>query len=136
MPEPITSTVGGLVAAAAAVTALVILLRAAKVLWRFLSGIQAFLDDWSGEPSRPGHPEQPGVMARLAELEKGQAALEMTLVAVRGEFRTNGGSTLRDKVDRIAAKVEEVSQTSNQGGSSAPPITSRGRSSHGSAQSP
>lgn len=51
---------------------------------------QQFLDDWFGEPARPGQKARPGAMERLGQLE------------------TNGGLSLRDSVDRIERKLDAV----------------------------
>lgn len=59
-------------------------------IWHLFRGTQEFLQDWNGEPERPGFKARPGAMARLAQLE------------------ANSGSTMRDAVDRIEKKVEKV----------------------------
>ena len=51
--------------------------------------IDNFLDDWSGQPERPGVPRQSGVMERLAQLEH------------------NGGSSIKDSVTRIEKKLDD-----------------------------
>ena len=68
------------------------------VVWRGLRGVrrlccslEEFLDDWRGTPSRDGVPGHPGVMARLACIEK--------------ELRPNGGESLRDAVNRIERTI-------------------------------
>jgi hypothetical protein len=35
----------------------------------FLRRISDFLDDWNGQPGRPGVPKRPGVMERLSTME-------------------------------------------------------------------
>lgn len=82
----------------AAFMAVVLALALASVLlrplwlpiWHLFKGTQEFLQDWNGEPERPGFKARPGAMARLAQLE------------------ANSGSTMRDAVDRIEKKVEKV----------------------------
>lgn len=51
---------------------------------------QDFLDDWFGEPGRPGQAARPGAMERLSQLE------------------ANGGSSLRDSVNRIEKTLAAV----------------------------
>lgn len=56
-------------------------------------GVGQFLEDWNGEPERPGvSPAKPGVMARLSAIEH--------------ELHPNGGSSMRDAIDRL----EQTSQ--------------------------
>jgi hypothetical protein len=74
-------------------------------IWRLFRGTQQFLEDWFGEPARPGEgvEARPGAMARLAQLEK------------------NSGSTMHDSVRRIEQRVgaiedqvEEVRESARQ----------------------
>jgi hypothetical protein len=58
-----------------------------------------FLDDWNGEAARPGYPARKGVPERLSTMED-------RLGRVEGQMRPNGGSTLRDAVDRIDRAIE------------------------------
>lgn len=60
----------------------------------FLRRIGDFLDDWNGEPERPGHEARPGVPARLA-------AIEVEQKRVRREVEHNGGGSLKDAVKRL-----------------------------------
>lgn len=56
-----------------------------------------FRRDWDGEEAEPGRDRVPGVMERLNKLD--------------GELSNNGGSTTKDKVDRLytnQARVIEV----------------------------
>lgn len=59
----------------------------------FFRALGNFLDDWSGEPARPGYAGRTGVMTRLSQLEN------------------NGGSSIKDAVDRIE---ENVASNSNK----------------------
>jgi hypothetical protein len=61
--------------------------RHLRPAWRMLVEM---LGDWHGHPARPGVPRQAGVMERLALLE---------------ELRTNGGTSVKDQVARIATAV-------------------------------
>lgn len=54
------------------------------------------MNDWVGRPADDGHDRVPGVMERLNELD--------------GEFKRNGGATLKDAVARIEAKLESVEE--------------------------
>lgn len=65
------------------------------VLWRWCRGttrqLETFLEDWNGQPARPGVQARPGVMERLAVVEDDTAQL-----------RRNGGANLADKIEAIA----------------------------------
>lgn len=91
--------VSGLGAAAAVVVAVAVLLKPVKWFLGLLKRIRDFLDDWQGEPARPGVAARPGVLATLENHGDRLAQLE-------SEFKNNGGSTLRDRVDKIVATVD------------------------------
>lgn len=63
----------------------------------WLRRIGHFLDDWNGEEDRPGHPGRPGLMARVAGLERGQSVI----VEAVGELQPNHGGSLNDAIRRI-----------------------------------
>ena len=53
-----------------------------------------FRTDWDGEPSRDGRDRVPGVMERMNNID--------------GEFRRNGGSTMKDSMFRTERAVEQA----------------------------
>ena len=71
--------------------------------WRALSRVTRFLDDFMGEPARAGVAERPGVMARLQSLTE-----EVT--QIRAQVIPNGGSSLRDAVDRVSMDLKLVAE--------------------------
>lgn len=63
-------------------------------LWRLLVGCRRlvkrfddFMDDWGGEPARPGVSRRPGVMERIEGIEH--------------QLRPNSGESLHDAIGRI-----------------------------------
>jgi len=56
--------------------------------------------DWEGEEATPGRDRVPGVMERLNKLD--------------GELSNNGGSTTKDKVDRLFTNQAQVIETQNK----------------------
>lgn len=78
---------------------LTILIGALAAVWRryvapFLRKIGYFLDDWNGEPARPGFEGRPSVPVRLEAIEREQKR-------VSHEVQTNSGSSLKDAVKRL-----------------------------------
>lgn len=49
--------------------------------------------DWAGEPARAGRDATPGVMERLNNID--------------GALKNNGGTSIKDAVDRIEKRLEE-----------------------------
>ena len=66
---------------------------AAKMFGPTVKKVLNFLDDWNGEPARPGVPARLGVMARLDEMHH--------------ELHPNHGSSLADAVNRTEAALKE-----------------------------
>ena len=88
-PAAAVALVAGLILTTATIIGLLwkVIVRPLRTVSR---RIQDFLDDWFGEEPRPGQPERPGAMARLAQLEN------------------NGGGSMRDTVDKIDATLAGV----------------------------
>ena len=53
--------------------------------------LEKFRRDWEGEPGGPGRDAVPGVMERLDRLD--------------GELSNNGGSSMKDAIDRIEKRL-------------------------------
>ena len=82
--------------------------------WRLLRRTTHFLDDYFGEPSRDGIPAKPGVMARLQALTDDVAQVGVQvgqntadLSRIKSQVFPNGGTSLRDAVDSVAAGLKE-----------------------------
>ena len=58
------------------------------------------MDDWAGEEARPGRDRVPGVMERLNDID--------------GELKNNGGSSIKDAVDRIEKNVNTLATDSKE----------------------
>jgi hypothetical protein len=58
-----------------------------KNIKRWVHWMERFMRDWEGEEAEPGRDRVPGVMERLNKLD--------------GELSNNGGSTTKDKVDKL-----------------------------------
>lgn len=84
-----------LLVAAATVAALAVLFKPVRGAVRFLHNIATFLEDWFGEPGRPGVPARCGVMERLGRVE------DRTM-----ELVTNGGSSMKDALTRVDNRMD------------------------------
>jgi len=72
-----------------------VLLPTGKKVKLWFKNWDKFMQDWAGEDARPGRDRVPGVMERLN--------------AIDGELKNNGGTSVKDAVDRIEIRVEEIS---------------------------
>ena len=67
-------------------------------LWRKVNKLfdtwSSFTRDWNGEPEEPGREAVPGVMQRLNKLD--------------GELSHNGGSSVKDTVDRLEKNQDRL----------------------------
>lgn len=68
-----------------------------KKLKRWAAWMERFMRDWEGEEAVPGRDAVPGVMERLNKLD--------------GELSNNGGSTTKDKVDKLYLNQAQVIKT-------------------------
>jgi HAMP domain-containing protein len=98
MTEPLSAVTSAILIAAGLVAALTVLLKAAGWMLRTIRRLGDFLDDWNGEPARPGVPRRPGHLERLGNVESSVRRIEE-------QMHNNGGSSLRDQVDLIAEAV-------------------------------
>jgi hypothetical protein len=83
-----------------AVGAVTVVLTAWRVVIKPIAGavrrVVHFLDDWFGEPARPGQEARPGIPDRIAAIEH--------------QLRPNGGKTLRDRVDVIESAMKRIDE--------------------------
>lgn len=62
----------------------------------WLTTWEQFMRDWAGEEARPGRAATPGVMERLSQID--------------GQLRNNGGTSLKDSMDRIEKRLQDGDQ--------------------------
>lgn len=91
-------------------------------VWPVARKISHFIDDVAGEPARPGFDARPGLMERLAtvegkqddqtarlqSVEQKQDDLNGRVAVVQHEVTTNHGSSLKDSVKRLEARVDKI----------------------------
>ena len=108
--------------AGSALTGWVAWVKGVAPAFRWASSTKDRLDDFLGEPERPGVPARPGVMARLAEyddrIEGMTTALgehAETLAKVKYHVMPNSGQSaydkLSEKIDELAASVVQIADT-------------------------
>ncbi|NDK24626.1 hypothetical protein FSY75_09090 [Streptomyces sp. TR1341] len=90
---------GGVITVIAGVITL--LWRVVRASIRLAGRVNEFMDDWSGEPGRPGVHPRPGVMERLAGFED-------RLTRVEHELYPNSGESLRDAVDLANRRLARI----------------------------
>lgn len=78
--------------------AITVLVKGGKWLFSTIHKINEFLADWRGEAARPGHDATMGIPERLSNIEQ-------RLKRVEHEVKPNGGSSMHDKIDKIADQV-------------------------------
>jgi hypothetical protein len=78
------------------------------VLKRLYKRVQEFMDnwdqfhrDWAGEAAMPGRSAVPGVMERLNRID--------------GELKRNGGSSMKDAINRVEKKLEAIDARLDEG---------------------
>jgi hypothetical protein len=86
-------TIGGIASAVAAIG--YVLAKGFK----FIQSATRFMDDWYGTE------EHPGVVARLSHGNTRFDKIEEEIAIVKAELFNNGGSSLRDSIDRIEQAV-------------------------------
>lgn len=71
-----------------------------KRIKKWLTTWEDFMDDWFGIEPRAGRDKTPGVMERLNEID--------------GALKNNGGTSIKDAVDRIDTQVNEILSDSKE----------------------
>lgn len=131
------NTAAFLVALAAAITAIGVIFRNIRKIWRAYKvraeKAEQFYDDFFGVPATEREPAKPGVMDRLASADVDREVMNRTLASVlqkqaatedmfrdfattqreikdrmEYEMSTNGGGSLRDEVRDLGVGLNEV----------------------------
>ncbi|MET9611735.1 hypothetical protein [Kitasatospora indigofera] len=91
--------------------AITLLAALGTAAWRAVRGtlrvgrkVEEFINDWNGEPARPGVPARLGVMQRVSGIEGRVASIEH-------ELHPEGGTSLRDAVDLANTRLARRSAT-------------------------
>lgn len=88
---------GGVVTVGAAIGVLWKLLKPiCDRLHSVMDNLDAFMRDWAGEEKAPGRSAVPGVMERLNRID--------------GELKRNGGSSMKDAINRIEQKLSQIDE--------------------------
>jgi hypothetical protein len=97
----VDNTTDALILLAAVAAAFTTLVLAVRRIATWAGGVRDIVQDWKGEPERPGHDRVPGVMEQLAGFRDGQQEVKDRLDSVERIVTRNGGASLRDAIDRI-----------------------------------
>lgn len=107
-PEHFLVTVGAALAALSAAFAF------GRGLWRWMRRLSHFIDDVTGEDARPGQPRRPGLVEQVDLLRIRQEEIAETAkkaaedaAVVRHELTLNGGSSVKDVVNKTARQLGE-----------------------------
>lgn len=96
--------IGVTLALTSLLTAIIVFMRKA---WPVFSRVKTLIDDWVGEPARPGVNRVPGVMERLSDIER--ASREASF-----HSQPNHGTSSHDTVIRKLDRIEST-QRKNTG---------------------
>ena len=88
---------------AASVTAIGVLWVAISKTTKLIKRFIHFLDDYFGEEERPGFNGRPGMQERMRIIEK-----ELKHVAY--EMRPNHGTSIKDAINRIEKRLDQLEQ--------------------------
>lgn len=93
-----------------------IILFAGKLV-KFIKKVIHFLDDFLGEEERPGQEARPGLSERLTNMEdcmglvkEQMGSIKEDVEAIKIEMHPNSGTTIRDALNRIEKRVNDVEE--------------------------
>lgn len=109
-----------IVATAALLAATTVIVVAFIKTSKFIKRIVHFFDDFLGEEERPGVAPRPGFSERMSHIEKQLnegtekfSIIENKLDRIDYELRPNSGLSLRDAVNRIEKRIDQVESEVN-----------------------
>lgn len=88
--------------------ALGVLIGGLKWIVPVLRNLRDFLEDWRGEPARPGKDARPGIPERMQSIEQTQANLSEAVGAVRKQVENSHSINLRDDLDEHKTAISEL----------------------------
>lgn len=104
-----------IIMAAAAITAVTVLIIGIKKTATFIKKIVHFFDDFIGEEERPGHPARPGFSSRIDKIESCTErvnerlnTIDYKIENIEKELQPNSGTSLRDAIIRIESRVDSL----------------------------
>ncbi len=74
-----------------------------RIVSKIYKAVSVFLEDWLGEPGRPGVPPRPGAMERIGSAEQRGSRTEERVEAV--EKRTDGVELRVDGLERNVGRL-------------------------------
>jgi archaellum component FlaC len=103
------------IAIAGIVTAITILIVAFRKTSKAVKKMVHFFDDYFGEEERPGVDRRPGISERLSKMEECLndvnsrfTTVEYKIESIEKELQPNSGTSLRDAINRIEDRVENL----------------------------
>jgi hypothetical protein len=93
------SNINNLIMAGGVATAIAAISYLLNKLFKFVQTATRFMDDWYGTD------EYPGVVERLAHGNARFDYIEKEIGTIKAELFTNGGSSVRDAINRIEEAV-------------------------------
>jgi len=104
-----------IIMAAAVITAVTVLILGIKRIAGFVKKVVHFFDDFIGEEERPGQPARPGFSARIDKIEnciervnERLNTIDYKVENIEKELQPNSGTSLRDAIIRIEARVDSL----------------------------
>jgi archaellum component FlaC len=86
-----------------------------KKMAGFIKKVVHFFDDFIGEDERPGQPERPGFSSRIDKIESCMQrvnnrlnTIDYNIESIEKELQPNSGTSLRDAIIRIEARVDSL----------------------------